>query len=312
MSKKMRNALIFAKIETAYGTDPTPTAGANAILCRAITPQPITAEYVERSLIRPYLGSNGSLPSAVHAEAEFEIELAGSGAAGTAPKWGPLLRACGFAETLTALTSAVYAPVTNNQESLTIWYYLDGIKHVMTGTRGSVSLSMNAKEIPVMRFRFVGKYSTPTDVTMPAAGTVDYTGFMAPKVVNNVNTTAFTVHGISAKMQSYGIDVANQVIFRSLVGFEGVEITDRAPTGNVSFELDTVATKDWWTTIQDATVAATSITHGTVPGNIVKVDGPKVQLTNPQYADSDGIAMLNLSLAYQPNTGNDEIVITAQ
>lgn len=309
MSKKMRNALIFAKIEPAYGTDPTPTGPLNAILCRAITPQPITAEYAERILVRPYFGSNGSLPSAVHAEMEFEVEFSGSGAAGTAPKWGPLLRACGFAETLTAATSAVYAPITNNQESITLWYFLDGIKHVINGARGTVSFGMNAKEIPVMRFRFVGKYTVPTDATMPT--NADYTGFIAPTVVNNVNTPAFTVHGVSAKMQQYGIDVANQVAFRSLVGFEGVEITNRAPSGNVTFELDTVAIKDWWTAIKDATVAATSITHGTTGGNIVKIDGPKVQLTNPQYSDSDGIAMLGLTLAYQPNVGNDELQITA-
>jgi hypothetical protein len=309
MSKKMRNALIFAKIETVYGTDPTPTGPLNAILCRAITPQPITAEYAERSLVRAFFGSNGSLPSAVHAELELEVEFSGSGAAGTAPKWAPLLRGCGFAETLTASTSAVYAPITTGQESLTLWYFLDGIKHVLNGARGTVSFGMNAKEIPVMRFRFVGKYTVPTDATMPTDA--DYTGFITPKVVNNVNTTAFTVHGVSAKMQSYGVDVANQVVFRSLVGFEGVEITDRAPSGNVSFELDTVATKDWWTVVKDATVSTTAITHGTTAGNIVKLNGPKVQLTNPQYADSDGIAMMNLTLAYQPNTGNDELVITA-
>ncbi|WP_194720822.1 phage tail tube protein [Noviherbaspirillum malthae] len=310
MAKLKRNALLFAKLETVYGTDPTPTALANAILCRAITPQPISAEYAERTLIRPFFGSNGSLPAAVHAECEFEVELAGSGAAGTAPKWAPLLRACGFAETLTASTSAVYAPVTNGAESATLWYHLDGILHKINGARGTVAFELNAKGIPVMRFRFVGKYSTPSDALMPS--NVDYSGFTTPVVVNHTNTTAFTVHGVSCKMQSYSVDVANQVTYRELVGFQGVVFTDRAPAGSVSFELDTVAAKDWWTAVKNAIVAPTSITHGTVAGNIVKLDGPKVQLTQPQYAESDGIAMLNLNLAYQPNTGNDELVVTCQ
>jgi hypothetical protein len=308
MPKLMRNALLFAKIETTYGVDPTPTGPLNAILCRAITPQPITAEYVERTLIRPFFGSNGSLPASVHAEIEFEVELSSSGAAGTAPKWAPLLRACGFAETLTASTSAVYAPITSGAESATIWYMLDGIKHVINGARGTVSFEMNAKDVPKMKFKFIGKYSVPTDSANPI--NADYSGFITPQVVNGTNTTAFTVHGISCKMQSYSVDIANQVAFRELVGYQGVVFTDRAPTGSVSFELDTVATKDWWTSIKNATVAATSITHGTTAGNIVKLDGPKGQLTNPQYAESDGIAMLNLSLSYQPNVGNDEVQIS--
>ena len=310
MSKLMRNVLLFAKIETAYGTDPTPTGVANAILCRAITPQPISAEYAERTLIRGYMGSNGSLPAAIHSECEFEVELAGSGAAGTAPKWAPLLRACGFAETLTASTSAVYAPVSTGQESITLWYFLDGIKHVINGARGSVSFEMNAKGIPVMRFRFVGKYSTPTDTANPT--NADYGSFQTPVVVNTTNTTAFTVHGVSAKMQSFSVDLANNVVYRSLVGSEAVHIVDRAPTGSVSIELDSVATKDWWTAIKNATAAPVSITHGATAGNIVKIDGPKAQLNNPQYAESDGIAMLNMGLTFQPNTGNDELVITAQ
>lgn len=309
MSKLMRNVLLFAKIETSYGTDPTPTGTANAILCRAVTPQPISAEFAERNLIRGYMGSNGSLPSAIHSECEFEVEFSGSGAAGTAPKWGPLLRACGFAETITASTSAVYAPVSTGQESATLWYFLDGIKHVINGAFGSVSFDMTAKGIPVMKFKFIGKYSAPTDTSNPTDA--DYSSFQTPLVVNNTNTTAFSVHGTSAKMQSFSVDVANNVIFRSLVGSEVVRIVDRAPAGSVGIELDTVATKDWWTSIKNATTGAVSITHGTASGNIVKIDGPKVQLTNPQYAESDGIAMLNMSLAFQPDTGNDEITITA-
>src|SRR5690606_25560916 len=158
--KKMRNALVFAKLETVYGTDPVPTGPLNAILCRGITPQPITAEYADRPLVRPYLGANGALPSAVHSVLELEVELAGAGAAGSAPKWAPLLLGCAFKETLTASTSAVYELVTDNMASLTLYYFLDGIRHVMTGARGSVSFTLNAKGIPVMAFRFVGKYAT--------------------------------------------------------------------------------------------------------------------------------------------------------
>src|SRR5437879_1663299 len=114
MSKLMRNVLLLAKIEVTVGTDPVPAAALNSMLARAITPQPVMAEFAERSNIRPYFGTNGQVAVAQHSECELEVELASSGAAGTAPAWGPLLQACGFSETLTASTSAVYAPVTSN------------------------------------------------------------------------------------------------------------------------------------------------------------------------------------------------------
>jgi len=46
------------------------------------------------------------------AEIAFEVSIAGSGTAGTAPSWGPLLKGCGFYERLVASTSAIYGPRT--------------------------------------------------------------------------------------------------------------------------------------------------------------------------------------------------------
>lgn len=310
MSKLMRNVLLLLKIQPVAGTDPVPTAPLNAILCRAITPQPISAEFVDRDNIRPYFGNAGSVLAAIHSECEFEVEMAGSGTAGTAPKWAPLLRACGFAETLVAVTSASYAPITNGQEAATLYYYLDGILHKMTDAKGSVSFSLSAKGIPVMRFKFVGLYTTPTDSATPT--TADYSGFKDPLAVNAVNTPTWSLHGFTGKLASLDIDVANQITYRNLVGGDSVVLTDRKPAGSAVMELEAVATKDWWTTIKNNTLGALSITHGVTAGNIIQITAPKVQLTNPAYSDSDGIAMITTSLNFQPNIGNDELVIVSK
>lgn len=310
MPKFMRNCLVLAKPEATYGVDAAPAAASNAILCRGITPQPLVGEFVERSLMRPYFGNSGQVNVANHSEIEFEVELQGAGAAGTAPKWGPLLRGCGFSETIVAATSVTYAPVTNDQESLTIWYYLDGLLHKLTGARGSVSFGLSAKQIPVMRFKFVGKYNAPTD-TPVAVGAV-FTGFIDPVAVNKTNTTTWSLHGVSANMQSFDIDIANEVIFRALVNDESVYITDRKPSGTATFEMTSVATKDWFATVVAGTLSALQMTHGTTAGKIIEISGPKVQLMNPQYQESDSITMMSASLAFQPNAGNDEITIVAK
>lgn len=310
MPKLMRNTLLLAKVEATYGTDSAPTAAANAILCRAMTPQPLVGEFVERALVRPYLGNAGQINVANHSEIEFEVELAGSGTAGTAPKWGVLLRGCAFSETVVAGTSVTYAPVTAAQESLTLWYYLDGILHKIAGARGSVSLGLDAKSIPVLKFKFVGKYSAPTDTALPT--NADFSGFKMPLAINKANVPVCTLHGVAANMQALSLDMANEVIFRALTADESVYIVDRKPSGSISLELNSIATKDWFATTIAGTLAPVAMTIGATAGNIVEINGPKAQITNPQYQDSESIAMINASLALQPNTGNDELTIVVK
>jgi hypothetical protein len=309
-SKLMRNVLLLAKLESVVGTDPVPTAGLNAMLARAITPQPVVAEFAERTNIRPYFGTGGQVAVAQHSECELEIELASSGAAGTAPAWGPLIQACGFSETITASTDVKYAPVTSNPKTVTLYYYLDGVLHKMSYSRGDVTLEMSAKSIPVMRFKYTGLYTPATDTPLPSGA--DYSGFMAPLAVNKVNTPSMTLHGISAAMQSLSISMGNQVVYRNLIGSESVKMTDRKPSGQTSIEMVPVASYAWHEAVRLGTLDAFSIVHGTSAGSIIQIDAPKVQLTNPQYADSDGIAMINLGLNFQPDTGNDEIIITVK
>lgn len=310
MSKLMRNVLLLAKLETTAGTDSVPTAPLNAMLARAITPQPVVAEFAERTNIRPYFGTGGQVAVSQHSECELEIELASSGAAGTAPAWGQLLQACSFSETITAVTDVKYAPVTNNPKTVTLYYYLDGVLHKMTNCMGNVTFELNAKAIPVMRFKFTGLYSAATDTAVPSGAV--YTGFKAPLAVNKVNTPSMTLHGVSAAMQSLSIDMGNQIVYRNLIGSESVIMTNRKPTGQTSIEMVPVASYAWHESVRLGTLGAFSVVHGVSAGAIVQIEAPKVQLISPQYADSDGVAMINLGLDFQPDTGNDEIVITVK
>ena len=57
---------------------------------------------------------------------------------------------CGFAETVTAATDVTYDPVSEGEPTLTLYGYLDGILFKMTGAKGNVTFTLNAKAIPVM------------------------------------------------------------------------------------------------------------------------------------------------------------------
>lgn len=95
---------LLAKIEGTYGTDPTPTGAANAIQAHDLTFVPSELEYEERDIVRAYYGQLEQIVVTGKARISFAVEIAGSGTAGSAPAWGPLLRACAFSEL--ALASA--------------------------------------------------------------------------------------------------------------------------------------------------------------------------------------------------------------
>ena len=109
MALLTRKRLILAEIESQYGTDPNPGA-ADAILVRDLSITPLQSDVVSRDLVRPYLGASEQLLANTRVECTFSVELAGSGAAGTAPRFGSVLKACGLAET--AVTPAVTGTAT--------------------------------------------------------------------------------------------------------------------------------------------------------------------------------------------------------
>lgn len=304
-----RKTVILAKTEVTYGTDPTPTGAANAMTVRNLSLTPIAANRVSRDLVRDFLGNSEQLVASQSVQLAFEVEVAGAGAAGTAPKWGPLMRACGMSETISAGVSVIYHPVSASFDSVTIYYNLNGRRHKLTGARGTMSIRMSIDQIPVFAFQFTGLYSTPTDSNETG---VAYTGWQAPLVTTNTNTTSLSIHGYSgALMSELSIDLANDVQFRPVVGAaSNVLIVNRAPAGSITLDADLIASWNPWTKVADGTLASMSITQGTAAGNKVKIDAPKVQLGNPTMGDRLGIATEQFPLTLMPNSGNDELVIT--
>ena len=109
MALLTRKRLILAKIETTYGTDSSP-GGTDAILVRSLEITPLQSDTVSRDLVRPYMGASEQLLANSRVQCTFSVEMAGSGTAGTAPRFGNVLKACGLAET--AVTPAVTGTAT--------------------------------------------------------------------------------------------------------------------------------------------------------------------------------------------------------
>jgi len=210
--------------------------------------------------------------------------------------------------------NVMYTPNSNfgtavASTSATFYFNVDGVRHILLGARGTFSFDLSVKQIPVIKWTFTGLLGTIADIVLP---TVDFSGWQTPATVSTANTTDLNLLGYNgAVLQTLNFDIANQVVYRQLVGAESVLITDRKPTGNVSIEATTVATKDWWSLAKNATTGVFAVKHGQTAGNIIGVTAPKVQLMQPKYSDSDGVAMMDAQLAFIPSgaAGNDEIRI---
>jgi len=301
-----RKRLILAKTEAVYGTDSVPVGGSDAILVRNLEITPLQAETVSRDLIRPYLGVSDQLLAQTRVEVTFEVELAGSGTAGTAPAYGAVLKACGLGETVVASTSVTYAPVSASFSSVTVYFHNDGIRHRVTGCRGSFSISAEVGQIPVISFTLTGVYNAPTDVALPSP---TYTNQAAPLIFKNGNTSNFSIFSYSGCLQSLNFDLANETVYRELVGCtKEVLITNRAPNGTVVIEAPSIATKDFFGIANGSATGSISFQHGSTGGNIVTFTTAQSDIGSPTYSDQDGIQMLNLPyLAIPTSAGNDEL-----
>jgi len=322
MSRVVRNTVLTAKLETAYGTDAVPTAAANAILTSQPRITPLNSNNVDRDLVRPYIGGSEQLVGTRSVQCEFVCELAGPGTPGTAPPVGALLRMCAMAEVLTASTRADYTPITDGQESGTLYWFDSGVRHMLTGARGNAQIRMNSGERPEIAFTFQGLHSLPTTAT---PGTVDFSSWRTPLVVTDANTGDVTFGGtVSATgapaitggtaYPSMGLelDLGNAVQFTPLLGGESVDITARALDGRVRLSLTAAQEVALYTSVLNAQLQAVSLLHGTAAGNRVLVHQPTVQLYDVTKEDLNGKRLVGYRTRGVPTPGgggNDELRI---
>ena len=303
---KFSEKLLLAKIEDTYGVDSAPGA-TNAILAKDVELTPLEAEALERGLVKPYLGADESIISGEHVLISFKIEFQGSGTAGTAPAWGPLMRSCGFAETITPTTSVEYDLAASNYESATMYFNMGKNLHAMKGARGNVKLSFE-KGISYLEFNFIGLWVDPTEV--PAV-TPNWSTWQKPTPTGAGRTSGFTINGFAAKPYKLSVDAGQDVKFIETLTTQSVDINERKASGSVSVEAPDLSLKDFFADAKNSVTGALAIQHGQVAGLICKLDCPKVQVTSPKYGDNEGTTSLDMDLILIPSaSGNDEIKFT--
>ena len=306
MPKLHRKRSLLAKVEGSYGSDPTATGSANYVEVVDLEIEPVASDEVEQETIRPYAGNYPVLLANTRVNVSFGVFMVGSGAAGTAPKYDPILKACGLSAATVSSTSVTYTPSTlATQSSVTFYVNYDGVRHKVTGCRGTFSISCAVNEIPRINFEFQGIFNTPTDTALP---TVTKSLQPDPVLFKNGNTSSFSIFGFSGALQSWELDFANELIYRELVGgTKEALITDRRPSGSMVIEAVALSSKNFFTLATGTTTGTNTWSHSGGAGNIVTVSCPQTDLGQPTYEDSNGITMLNLPFYATPtDAGSDE------
>ncbi len=306
---RWKRKIILAKTEGASpGVDATPVVATDAMLTRNFKITPLELQADDRALDLMYVGNQGKLIFGKLVRFDFDVELQGSAAAGTAPGYAVLLKSCCLGETIVPVTSVTYAPVNPGAETtMTMYFYMDGKLYKALFCIGNVEVQLARGKIPFLHFTFMGIYAAVSDAALSAP---TLTAFKQPLVVSNTNTTPCTIATYAAKISEFKLATGNVLTYRNLIGSEAIRFTDRSSTGSVKFEEEKVATKDFHALVAAGTLSAISILHGTAAGSKVTIAAANAQLVDPGLGNEDNIAMTGLNFICTPSTaGNDEFSI---
>lgn len=307
--RRWKSKTLLAKIETAYGTDSVPTAAADAVLAKKVQISPMEGEDVDRDLEMPWFGASEMIPVGLHSKISFEVDLVGSGTAGTAPFFGPLLRGCGLAQVIAAGVSVTYNPITDGIESLSIYLNIDGTRYVMLGAQGTCVYALGAKALPVLRFTFWGLFQVATD-TPQVNPTLAAQIARKPQPGSTANTPTFTVNAVSLALRSFELDLGVKVEPRMLIRRESIMVTDREERIKATVEAVALATLNPYQLALAATQLPVVLAHGSGAGNVATLNAPACQLMRQAGLEqSQNVVEWPLSLVPIPQAGNDQFTL---
>lgn len=307
-------AAVLAKKEVTYGVDSEPTGAANGILIRNFRGKPVDTDRLERNLEAPSYGAQPGAPSNERRTSSYEVEIAGSGTAGTAAPWMELLEACGMsAPALTALTDAKqqFAAAGTAATSLSQYDFISDQRRKMVGSVGTFTFDFTAGAYPFFDFTWLGLIPAATPFAKSAPGAIDLTRFQEPVEVNTDNTEIL-IDGYAANLRSWRGDAGVTTAMRNLVNSRYVRRGNHRFTSTAVIEAPDVATKNYIQTLRIGNRVPWALTHGTQAGNIIEMGSAKVEIADITESKEDDILMWTVAMTHTVDGGVPDLLITAK
>lgn len=107
-----RQAAVLFKLESTEGVDASPSAGSDGILVESPVISFSGVNITDTNEVTPSLDPFDKIVGGMPVSFSFDMYLKGCGTPANAPEWGKVLKACGFAETLTS------SPIPASPEAL--------------------------------------------------------------------------------------------------------------------------------------------------------------------------------------------------
>jgi hypothetical protein len=118
MGLLIRNSFLLAKAEDAYGVLGSAIVSTDALKIISMEINPITGPRVDRALLKGHMGADRRPLTNEHVAVTITFEWGGSGVAATAPRFSPLLLACGM--NLTSVAAITGTPTAGGTNTITL------------------------------------------------------------------------------------------------------------------------------------------------------------------------------------------------
>lgn len=320
-SRFTKNTLVACKLQPTQGTDSIAGAPASADIFK-VSNQSVTMNHTmaERGDLRPTFGSTGKAFAGSSIDLNYDLEMAGSGAAGTAPGCDAALKACGLAAVINAASNVTYNPVSASLQAVTQYFYDSGALHKQLDARGNIEkITFNVGEVAKATIKFMGADGGDTEVAVPS--TAPAATWIAGLGVCEANSSDVTFGGTytlatgaivgGTIYAAQGLEFAqgNALQFTALLGQEIGDITGRSSTVSVTIDCTAAQESAFRAQLKANTSQTLIFSHGATAGNKVQFYAPAAQLTNVSKAEKNGRRLVKLDFDCKQTSGNDDFYI---
>jgi hypothetical protein len=303
--------LALVKAGGTYGAVPTFAAG-DALICSAIEITPLEGDILERTQAD---GESGRVASRAmvrqRSSATLTFEAAGSGVAGTRPKWSALAEACGgtWADVATVSNTLTEASLNSSLGFADIRILRGGFADYRShGARGNMVITLPSGELPTIQATMMGLYTTPV---AQALITPTYSNQARSVVVDSVNTPTVQIGPtgtpISRCISNFSLDFGCSTTYYNEAGCTSpeVRITARQPTATITFRETSLADFNIFdfSANQSPPIHGFKIVHGPA-GARMTIEIPKLTYGQPSHENRDGLLYTTVELYPERVAGN--------
>lgn len=282
-----RRRVLAAKIETTPGTAET-LANADAVFNASNVQIQPTIDFVQR----PGQAGFSPLPGMLSqrgGQVSFDIEVATNGA-GASGNWAStFLPGCGMVVSTNTWTPTSLPPGGSGfPKTLTIAVYEDGVRKILAGCMGNMTLRLTDGQPIMASFTFRGVWQTPTDVAILAPT------YPTVKPIRMMGATVLLGATALPPVQELTVDLGNDVQMRedaaNAAGIRHAIIVNRLVSGTINPEATLVATRPQYTEWLAETTGALTVSAGAAT-NSIALSMPAWQAVNVQEADRNGLVV---------------------